>query len=366
MAKRKRMKRIGILTGGGDCPGLNAVIRAVAKTAMHERDIEVVGFLDGYDGLVRCRYIDLDWQSVSNILTQGGTILGTSNIANPFRWPVGVGKKMVYRDCSDRAVKTLKSLGLDALVTIGGDGTMAIAGRLAKKGVPIIGVPKTIDNDVWGTELTFGFHTAVQTATEAIDRLHSTASAHHRVMIAEVMGRYAGWIALDAGVASGSDVILIPEMPYRLDSVCETCLRRSRKGKRFTIICVAEGARPKGGQMVVKRRVKASPDPIRLGGIGKVLAIDVEAETAIESRVTVLGYLQRGGTPSAFDRVFATQLGHHAARLLVARRFGRMVAYKAGRITDVSLATVAGKTRKVPVRHPLIAAARTVGTSFGD
>ncbi|MDP6381230.1 MAG: ATP-dependent 6-phosphofructokinase, partial [Phycisphaerae bacterium] len=243
---------------------------------------------------------------------------------------------------------------------------MSIAGRLVKRGMPMVGVPKTIDNDVWGTELTFGFHTAVQTATEALDRLHSTASAHHRVMIAEVMGRYAGWIALTAGVASGADVVLIPEIPYDIDAVCRQCTDRSKRGKRFSIICVAEGARPKGGRMVVKRRVASSTDPIRLGGVGKVLASQIEGETGIESRVTVLGYLQRGGTPTAFDRMFATQLGHHAAHLLKTGKVGRMVALKAGRLSDVALESVTGKTRKVPAGSPLVAAARAVGTAFGD
>ena len=359
--------RIGILTGGGDCPGLNAVIRAVAKTLMHEHGAELVGFLDGYDGLVRDRTMEIDWEAVSNILTQGGTILGTSNVANPFEWPdeTEAGETTVA-DRSADALAVFERHRLDGLVVIGGDGSMAIAGRLAERGMRVVGVPKTIDNDVPGTDRTFGFQSAVNVATEALDRLHTTASAHHRVMVAEVMGRYAGWLALHAGVAGGADVILIPEIPFKWDPVVEVCRRRYRIGKRFSIICVAEGAHPAGGEMVVERRVEGSPDPLRLGGVGRVVSRTVEDRTDIESRSTDLGYVQRGGSPCAFDRVFATKLGYQAARLVAEGRWNRMASWLKGRLTDVPLEEVAGGSRNVPPDEPLLAVARSLGTSFGE
>jgi 6-phosphofructokinase 1 len=359
--------RIGILTGGGDCPGLNAVIRAVSKTLMHEQGAELVGFLDGYDGLVRDRTMEIDWEAVSNILTQGGTILGTSNTANPFQWAEeNEDGEMTVTDRSDDALAVFEAHRLDGLVVIGGDGSMAIAGRLAERGVPVVGVPKTIDNDVPGTERTFGFQSAVNVATEALDRLHTTASAHHRVMVAEVMGRYAGWLALEAGVAGGADVILIPEIPFDWDAVFEVCRRRYRIGKRFSIICVAEGARPEGGKMVIERRVEGSPDPVRLGGVGRLVSGTVEQQTDISSRSTNLGYVQRGGSPCAFDRVFATMLGYQAARLVAEGRWNRMASWQRGRLTDVALEDVAGGSRNVPPDDPLLAVARSVGTSFGE
>lgn len=358
-------KRIGILTAGGDCPGLNAVIRAVAKSLIHEYTYEILGFLDGYDGLVRDRTCTLDWDSVSNILAQGGTILGTSNKANPFQWREEINGTAATVDRSDQALDIFAKHELDGLIMIGGDGSLAIAGQLLRKGMPIIGVPKTIDNDVRGTDLTFGFQSAVDVATDALDRLHTTASAHHRVMVAEVMGRYAGWIALHAGVAGGADIILIPEIPFRWDTIVAACRARVDKGRRFSIICVAEGARPEGGDMVVQRRVEDSPDPIRLGGIGRVVASRIEDETEIESRATILGYVQRGGPPCPFDRVFATMLGQQAARLAAQGRWGRMVAWKAGSLTDINISEAAGGIRTVPADHPLLEVARSVGTSFG-
>ena len=358
--------RIGILTGGGDCPGLNAVIRAVAKTLMHEHGAELVAFLDGYDGLVTDRTMDIDWETVSNILTQGGTILGTSNTANPFDWAEKVDGKMTVTDRSADALAVFEKHRLDGLVVIGGDGSMAIAGRLAGCGVPVAGVPKTIDNDVPGTERTFGFQSAVNVATDALDRLHTTASAHHRVMVAEVMGRYAGWLALHAGVAGGADVILIPEIPFDWDAVFEVCRRRHRIGKRFSILCAAEGARPAGGRMVVQRRVEGSPDPIRLGGVGRLVSGTVEQQTGISSRSTNLGYVQRGGSPCAFDRAFASMLGYQAARLVAEGRWNRMASWQKGRLTDVPLEDVAGGSRNVPLDDPLLAVARSVGTSFGE
>ena len=360
------VSRIGILTGGGDCPGLNAVIRAVAKTLMHEQGAEIVGFLDGYDGLVTDRTIPIEWETVSNILTQGGTILGTSNTANPFQWAEKQGDEIVTTDRSDQALAVLSKHRLDGLVVIGGDGSMTIAGELAKRGVSIVGVPKTIDNDVPGTERTFGFQSAVAVATDALDRLHTTASAHHRVMVAEVMGRYAGWLALHAGIASGADILLIPEIPFRWEPVFEVCRRRARRGKRFSIICVAEGARPEGGKMVVRRRIESSPDPLRLGGIGRLVTGSIEQNTGIVSRATILGYVQRGGSPCPFDRVFATSLGYKAAQLVADGNWGRMASWQNGRLTDVAIEDVAGGSRTVPLDDPLLAVARSVGTSFGE
>ena len=377
--------RIGVLTGGGDCPGLNAVIRAVVKTLMHEHGTKVVGFLDGYAGLVEDRAMDLDWESVSNILVQGGTILGTSNIANPFKWAdkvpqvhspgakrlapgehTGGNQQIVISDRSADAMRVFRDRRLDGLVVIGGDGSMAIAGGLVEMGMPIIGVPKTIDNDVRGTEMTFGFQTAVGVASDALDRLHTTASAHHRVMVAEVMGRYAGWIALHAGVASGADAILIPEIPFRWDALLNVCRERAGRGRRFSIVCVAEGARPEGGEMIVERRVEGSPDPVRLGGVGRLVAGTIEQQPGIESRATVLGYVQRGGTPCPFDRVFATSLGYKAAELTGEGRWGRMASWQAGRLADVPISEAAGGSRSVPPDEPLLAAAEAVGTSFGE
>jgi len=365
--QKEKVRRIGILTGGGDCPGLNAVIRGVSKAAMLEHGVGVVGFLDGYWGLVEGRFRELDYSSVSGILTTGGTILGTSNIANPFRWPERKkGGELTLRDRSSQAVQVFKRLELDALVTIGGDGTQAIACKLLKKGIPVIGVPKTIDNDLNNTDVTFGFDTAVSTATEAIDKIHTTAMSHHRVMVVEVMGRYAGWIALHAGVASGSDVILIPEIPYDIASVCDFVTHRSRVGKRFSIICVAEGAKPKGGKRVVKRIIKESTDPVRLGGIGNVVAKQVADRTGLETRVCVLGHVQRGGTPTAFDRMLATLFGTHAMKLILQRKSGRMVSFKGWKVTDVTLQSAVAKQKLVPRRHPLVLAAKAVGTCFGD
>ncbi len=364
------ISRVGVLTGGGDCPGLNAVIRSVTKSLIYDYGVEVFGIYDGYAGLVEHRYQQLLPEHVSNILTLGGTILGSSNTANPFAYyPAEAGgpPTLPAEDRSAACSGLYSQLGLDALVCIGGDGTMAIADRLRLEcGLNIVGVPKTIDNDLAKTDVTFGFDTAVQTATEAIDRLHTTASSHHRIMLAEVMGRYAGWIALYAGAASGADVILIPEIPYRLDRVLETIERRNRCGKRFSIVCVAEGAKPVDGEMTVERIVKDSPDPIRLGGIGHKLARELEDATGIESRATVLGYVQRGGSPTADDRTLATQLGYHAAQLIMERRFGRMVAVQGSSIGDVLLEEVANRIRTVPLDHSLLLAAKAVGTCFGE
>ena len=359
------LKRIGILTGGGDCPGLNAVIRAVAKAAMGG-GIEVVGIEDGYLGLIQNRLRPLAPEDVSNILTQGGTILGSCNKANPSAYAVPEGDKWVVRDVRDQVVEHYRQAGLDALVVIGGDGTMSGAAKLIERGLRIVGVPKTIDNDLWGTDITFGHDTAVNTATEALDKVHTTASSHHRVMAVEMMGRYAGWLALHAGMAGGADVILIPEIPFLLDKVADKCVQRSRIGKRFTIIAVGEGAVPAGGKMFVDHIDKSSPDPIRLGGVAKYVADEVEKRTGIESRSIVLGHVQRGGTPSPIDRILATSFGYHAFELLMAGQFGRLVVQQAGKIASVAITDAADRIRTVPQDHPLVRAARAIGTCFGD
>jgi 6-phosphofructokinase 1 len=361
------VRRIGILTGGGDCPGLNAVIRAVCRDAFH-CGIRVVGIEDGYLGLIENRCRLLEERDVSGILTIGGTILGSNNKSNPQRHKVGTGPdgKPIYKDVLDDCLNTIRQHGIEALVTIGGDGTHTAAALFARLGVPVIGVPKTIDNDIMGTDITFGFQSAVATATLALDQVRTTADSHHRAMVVEVMGRNAGWIALHAGVASGSDVILIPEMPFAIEAVCERVRDRAKRGKRSSIICVSEGARFKGGQQVVARRVETSPDPIRLGGIAKMLAEQIEDETGVESRYTILGHTQRGGTPVAADRVLGTLLGSHAMTLLRQGRVGRMVAIHGSELADVDLATPAGKQRLVSTDDPLILAARNVGTIFGD
>jgi len=369
MAKRssKDLRRIGILTGGGDCPGLNAVIRAVGKTAINDYGLEVIGILDGFDGFVTGKMKPLQYPDVSGILTQGGTILGTSNRANPFRFAEENDEgKIAFSDRSDEGIARCEERGIDALVCIGGDGTLSIAHELMKKGQPVVGVPKTIDNDLCGTDFTFGFDTAVSVATEAIDRIHTTAMSHHRVMVVELMGRYAGWLALYAGVAGGGDVILIPEIPYDIDKVCEYVKRRGEKGKKFSIIVVAEGAKPKGGKVVVKRKVKGSHDPVRLGGVGHVVAREVEEETDLETRVTVLGHVQRGGSPTARDRILASQFGHYAVKMLMAGKMGHMAALKGYAIRAVPLAEAVSQQRTVPPNCPLIATAKSVGTCFGD
>jgi len=359
--------RIGLLTGGGDCPGLNAVIRAVVKEAVYH-DISVVGIEDGFLGLIENRWRELGAGEVSNILTLGGTILGSSNKADPRRHPVGRNEDGTWRyaDMTDACMDGLRSRGIEALVVIGGDGTMSCAKTFVDRGINCIGVPKTIDNDLWGSELTFGFLTAVQTATEAIDRVHTTAASHHRVMIVEVMGRNAGWIALHSGVASGADVILIPEIPFVLDEIAHVVRLRSKRGKRFSIIVASEGAKPLGGSQIVERVDPTSPDPIRLGGIGKWLSGELETRTGIECRYVVLGHVQRGGTPVAADRVLATQFGDHAMHLLRKGARNRLVVMQGLKLTDIDITEAAGRQRVVPPDHPLLAAARSVYTSFGD
>ncbi|MEL7472269.1 MAG: ATP-dependent 6-phosphofructokinase [Planctomycetota bacterium] len=361
------IKRIGVLTGGGDCPGLNAVIRAVAKDALHE-GFEVVGIEDAFRGLIEGRMRRLSVPEVSGIMTTGGTILGSCNKTNPERYVVGKADDgtPITEDRMDDCVERLKAEGVDALVVIGGDGTMTIASQFVAKGVNCIGVPKTIDNDLHGTDLTFGFSTAVQTATDAFDRVRTTAASHHRVIAVEVMGRHAGWLALHAGVAGGADVILLPEIPFDLDSIYAQLQARAQRGRRYSVICCAEGATPIGGAQLVDRVDPTSPDPIRLGGVARWLTDRIESATGLEARSVSLGHVQRGGTPVAVDRVLATRFGHHAMQLLKEGRRARLVVMQEFKLTDIDLNEAANKQRLVPVDHEIIEAARAVYTCFGD
>ncbi len=362
------VKRIAILTGGGDCPGLNAVIRAVAKTAIYQHGIRVFGIEDGFLGLIEDRISELTSMHVSGILTIGGTILGTNNKTNPANHITGYDDHgaPIHEDVSDRCVENLRKRDIDALIVIGGDGTISCAAPLVEKGINCIGVPKTIDNDIVGTDITFGFLTAVNTATDALDKLHSTAASHHRVMVCELMGRNAGWITLNAGVASGADVILIPEIPYDMDRICQFVESRMHRGRGFSIVACAEGAKPVDGEPVVARYDPTSPDPIRLGGIGERVAATIGEKTGIETRFTVLGHIQRGGTPVPSDRVLASQFGHHAMKILMDGGVGRMVVMQGMTLDDVDLTFAANKQRLVPHDHPLLETARSVRTCFGD
>jgi ATP-dependent phosphofructokinase / diphosphate-dependent phosphofructokinase len=359
------MKRLGILTGGGDAPGLNAVIRAAVKTAIYEYDCEVIGIRDGYDGFIdEGGMIPLGIQDVRGILPRGGTILGAANRGNPFARKVMQDGKEVTIDVSDDIIKGIKRLKLDALLILGGDGTMHSAHELFRKGAPIIGVPKTIDNDIGGTEVTFGFDTAVTTATEAIDKLHTTAEAHHRVMVLEVMGRDAGFIALHAGISGGSDVILIPEIPFHFEPVINKVQERVERGMLFSIVVVSEGAKPAQGRQVFSRAGDEIYVP-RLGGIGHLVGEYIEQQ-GFETRVTVLGHVQRGGTPTPFDRWLATRYGAAAVRLASEGKFDRMVSLHAGEIIDVSLEEAIAVPKRVDINHDAVVTARGMGISFGD
>ena len=359
----KAIKKIGILTGGGDAPGLNAVIRAVVKAAQFS-GIECVGLEDSFDGLIypeRTRVLTL--KDVTGILRIGGTILGTTNRGNPFVYPIDTADGPV--DYSDRVIENFHKMGLDALVVIGGDGTLTIAHEFHKKGIPIVGVPKTIDNDIAETTMTFGFDSAVAFATEALDRLHTTAESHHRLMVAEVMGRYAGWIALYAGIGGGADVVLIPEIPFRFESVVSRIQERERYGARFSIIVVAEGAHELGQERSIVST--ATADRLeRLGGIGEHVSRELERRTGKESRHVVLGHLQRGGAPLAYDRVLATRFGSFAVELLLRGEFGTMTALHSPDIVAVPLESIVGRIRNVPTGGDVVRTARNVGICFGD
>lgn len=359
------MKRIGILTGGGDAPGLNAVIRAVVKTAINQYGCEVLGIRNGYDGfLEKDGIIPLGIEDVRGILPRGGTILGAANRGNPYARKVIRDGQEVTIDVSDEIVKGIKEQKMDALLVLGGDGTLHIAHELAQKGVPVIGVPKTIDNDIGGTEITFGFDTALNIATEALDRLHTTAESHHRAMVVELMGRDAGFIALNAGVSGGADVILIPEIPFKFESIMKKINDRANKGRKFSLLAVSEGAKPQGGGQVYSRKGDEVYVP-RLGGIGQMVAEYIE-DRGFESRVTVLGHVQRGGTPTAFDRWIATRYGAAAVRLAARGGFDRMVALKGGEIADISLEEATAKPKRVNPEGDAVITARNIGISFGD
>ncbi|MGE4282540.1 MAG: 6-phosphofructokinase [Clostridia bacterium] len=362
----KKIKRVGILTGGGDCPGLNAVIRAATRTAILKYGLEVIGFKNGYRGLYLGQTIKLDMDTISGILPKGGTILYSSNKDNLFKYPFIEEDKTVYHDVSDVGVKHIHDMGIDAMIIIGGDGTLTSGRDFARKGVNIIGVPKTIDNDLASTDVTFGFDTAVAVATEALDRLHTTAESHHRIMVLEVMGRYAGWIALEAGIAGGADAILIPEIPYDIKKVAGKINDRRHHDKDFSIVVVAEGAKSKAGEMVVSKVVEDSPDPVRLGGIGVKVANDLEKIVGLEARATILGHLQRGGTPTAYDRILSTRYGMKAVELIMDGRFGNMVTLRGNDMAYDSLENIIGKLKNVDPKGELVITAKNIGISFGD
>lgn len=360
-------KRIGILTGGGDCPGLNAVIRAVTRTARSVYDATVIGIEDGFEGLLAGRMRELDYNEVFYLIGEGGTVLGTTNRGDPWHFPVvGSDGQVTITDVSSQIVRRIQEAALDVLIVVGGDGSMHIAHRLSGLGVPVVGVPKTIDNDLSATDQTFGFDTAVGIVSEAIDRLQTTASSHHRVMVIEVMGRDAGWIALAGGLAGGADTILLPEIPFQWPSVFRHVQHRAMRGRRFSIVCVAEGARlPEGGE-VVQAMDRRRTDARQLGGIGAVVARRIEEGTGRETRVTVLGHLQRGGSPSAFDRILATRFGVAAAHCACQGQSGVMVALRGVDIDVVPIADSVQALRTVPPDHPLVQTARAIGIRFGD
>jgi len=359
------MKRIGILTGGGDAPGLNAVIRAAVKTAIQEYGCDVLGIRNGYDGFIDEQgIIPLRMEDVRGILPRGGTILGAANRGNPYARKVIRDGQEVTIDVSDEIFKGMERLEMEALLVLGGDGTLHSAHELFQNGAPVIGVPKTIDNDIGGTEVTFGFDTAVNTATEAIDKLHSTAEAHHRVMVLELMGRDAGFIALHAGIAGGTDVILIPEIPFKFESVVAKVRERAERGSHFSIIAVSEGAKPLHGEQVFSRKGDEMYVP-RLGGIGHQIGEYIEGH-GFETRVTVLGHLQRGGTPTPFDRWLATRFGAAAVRLAANGKFDRMVALRCGEIVDVSLTEAIAIPKRVDLNGDAMVTARGMGIFFGN
>ena len=380
------LKKVAILANGGDVSGFNAVIRAIVKTA-EENGIECYGFIEGYRGLLNNDYIKLSTEGnkiASGILPKGGSIIGSSTNANVFNYKVVMPNGEVeYQDLSDKCVQNIKDDGFDCVFTLGGDGTQKSARDLFLKGINVIGVPKTIDNDVACTEITFGYNTAVSVATEALDRLHTTGETHHRIMVLEVMGRYAGWIALESAIAGGADIALIPEIPYDINKAVEKINSRKAKGKRFSIVVVAEGAVPKGGTITVAntRNNGAGVDNTKLGGIGQIVAKQLEELTGLEARNTTLGYMQRGGTPTAFDRVLSTKYGAKAMELALEGKFGVLTVIKDGRLNYVSLEDVVGNNktigavsgntaesniRKVNMDHDLVKTARDIGICLGD
>jgi phosphofructokinase-like protein len=352
------MKRIGILTGGGDCPGLNAVIRAAVRTLVRDHGLEAVGIQLGFEGLLTRAIVPLTLDTIRGILPKGGTLLRTTNRGNPFEYPRPDGGT---EDRSRQVIENIRELGIDGIIAIGGDGTLKIAQRLCDMGIPMVAVPKTIDNDLAATDYTFGFHTAVAVATDAVDRLHTTAESHDRVMILEVMGRNAGWIALYSGIAGGADIILLPEMPYHPHHIVSMIRNRQAEGAKFDIIVVAEGAkRVDGEEAYVDRASK------RLGGIAYQVADDIQQHIELEIRVTVLGHVQRGGSPIAFDRILASRFGKAAGDLAATEQFGRMVAIRADEIISVPIADAVSRPKYVDPDGQMVQTARSLGISFGD
>lgn len=375
------MKKVAILTNGGDAPGLNAVIRSITLVC-DQNNIEVYGYIEGYKGLLENNYIKLEVNTnASGIINKGGTIIGSSNSTNVFRYKeVDEYGNITYHDYSDRCIKNLEEAGFDCIFTLGGDGTQKSARDFSVKGVKVIGIPKTIDNDVAYTDITFGFNTAVATATDAIDKLHTTAASHKRVMVLEVMGRYTGWIALESAIAGGADVVLIPEIPFDIDKVCEKIIDRKNDGKEFSIVVVSEGATLVGGDLTVKKIDTNSPDAIKLGGIGDKVASMIEEKTGIPSRNTTLGYLQRGGSPTSFDRVLSTKYGTYAVSLALQNIYNVLVVMQGNRLSYVPLEDVVGNNKeigaisgntaetnikRVPIDCELIKTAQLIDISFG-
>ena len=379
------LKKVAILANGGDVSGFNAVIRAIVKTA-ETHGIECYGFIDGYNGLLKNNYVKLSTandQTASGILPKGGSIIGSSTNANVFNYKVEENGQIVYKDLSEVCIENIKKDEFDCIFTLGGDGTQKSARDFSTRGVNVIGVPKTIDNDVACTEITFGYNTAVSVATEALDRLHTTGETHHRIMVLEVMGRYAGWIALESAIAGGADVALIPEIPYDINKAVEKINRRRAAGKHFSIVVVAEGAMPKGGNITVEntRDNGAGVDNTKLGGVGQIVAKQLEKLTGLEARNTTLGYMQRGGTPTAFDRVLSTKYGSKAMELALEGKFGVLTVIKNGKLDSVPLEDVVGNNkkigavsgntaesniRKVTMDDELVKTARNIGICLGD
>lgn len=362
-------KRIGVLTGGGDAPGLNAVIYTLTKTCILKYDYEVIGFKMGYRGLYHNDFMPLTLENTTGILHKGGSMLYSSNKDNLFDYTIEENGAKIKKDVSDVAVENLKKDGIDALVVLGGDGTLTSARDFSRKGVNVIGVPKTIDNDLAATDSTFGFNTAVNVVTEALGRLHTTAESHHRIIVVEVMGRNAGWIALYSGIAGSADIILIPEIPYTIDNIAEKIKERDKRGKLFTIIVVSEGAKEEGGEVTVGRIVEDSPDPVRLGGIANKLTYQLEkiiSDYDHEIRPVVLGHTQRGGETSAYDRILSARYGSYAARMIFEEKFGNMVCLKNNQISFVPLEKVIGQNKYVSPDDEMIQVARDLGISFGD
>ena len=360
------LKRIGVLTGGGDCPGLSALVRGIARPAVSHFGATVIGILGGFEGLVEGKMRELPAKEVMGSVSPGGAMLGTSDKGDPFHFPIQTQQGIDILDCSEDAVRNCRDWNLDALIAIGGDGTMHIVDKFTDLGLNLIGVPKTIDNDLAGTDTSFGHDSAVRIATDAIDRIQTTESVHYRVLVVEVMGRYAGWIALGAGLAGGADVILIPEIPFQWEKACDHVVKRGKQGARLSIICVSEGARPAGGEIVEKENEVGRTDPSRRGGIGDLVGRRIAEMTGLDTRVTVLGQLQRGGDPTAFDRILANRFGAKAVELASQEQSGHMVSLRGTEVVAVPVREATQKIRTVPLDSQLLFAARAVGTCFGE